>query len=449
MKKLLLILYTLSVFFCANWAYADVSINEIMYDLSGTDTDHEWVELYNSGEEVDLADWKFNDGSNHTLNDPPTNGGQGSLIIGDGEYLVLTGDAEVFLLDHPGYQGTVIDTVMSLANTEDTVSILDSDGIPRDTVTYTTSQGGAGDGNSLNLINGAWAGASPTPGQANTVIGGGSSTGEESGDLTNTTVIYKKTVSILVTEPFIVGTPIHFTPLALNENKEAITHGLFSWNMGDGTVRKTETPESFDYTYQYPGDYVVYLIYSPSPYVPTPEDISTREELQVIPASLVISTVFGDGGVTLENQSVAEINLNNWSLKQGTQTFIFPNNTFLLPDHSLTFSGKLLGFSQAIETHLYDPSGKEVSLWRTPSSTKPISKNVYTAPKIETAVSEITPLPLTANILDAPREHTKSYLSVILWVALILFAAAVIIAIRKYKKEESEITKEVDEYTIS
>ena len=35
-------------------------INEVMYDLEGTDTDREWIEVYNDGaESMNLATYKF------------------------------------------------------------------------------------------------------------------------------------------------------------------------------------------------------------------------------------------------------------------------------------------------------------------------------------------------------------------------------------------------------
>ena len=43
-----------------------IKITEIMYDLEGTDTDREWIEVHNeTGTEIDLTGWKFYDGSNH------------------------------------------------------------------------------------------------------------------------------------------------------------------------------------------------------------------------------------------------------------------------------------------------------------------------------------------------------------------------------------------------
>ena len=51
-------------------ARASIIVSEIMYDPQGTDTDHEWVELYNTGSDtVEITkDWRFVvGGDNHTL----------------------------------------------------------------------------------------------------------------------------------------------------------------------------------------------------------------------------------------------------------------------------------------------------------------------------------------------------------------------------------------------
>lgn len=131
-------------------AVGSVIINEIMYDLQGTDTDHEWVEIKNiSDQAVDLKDWRFYDGSNHLLNEPPQNGGQGSLIIAPGGYAVLADKADVFLADHPGFGGIVIDTVMSLNNTEETVQLIDQSGNSIEKINYQKEMGGNGNGYSL------------------------------------------------------------------------------------------------------------------------------------------------------------------------------------------------------------------------------------------------------------------------------------------------------------
>jgi len=136
----------------------DLIINEIMYDFEGSDTlngkDREWVELYNkSAKSIDLTDWKLNDGdnaTNHGLNVPPKNNSQGSMIMPAGGYIVLTGDAWTFVNgSYAGYNGAVIDTVMSLKNSSSTVKIIAPDGLVVDEVAYSSSWGANGDGKTL------------------------------------------------------------------------------------------------------------------------------------------------------------------------------------------------------------------------------------------------------------------------------------------------------------
>ncbi|MBI5913491.1 lamin tail domain-containing protein [Candidatus Azambacteria bacterium] len=137
-------------FFVLGAGVGDIIINEVMYDLKGADDTHEWVEIYNSSaKDFDITGWKFNDGSNHILNAPPKNGGQGSLVVRAGGYAVFADDAAVFLSDHPGFSGTVIDTVMSLKNTEATLTLFDVNGVSIESASYQKGLGGAGNGMTL------------------------------------------------------------------------------------------------------------------------------------------------------------------------------------------------------------------------------------------------------------------------------------------------------------
>lgn len=151
-----------------------VLINEIMYDLPGADDTHEWIELLNTGaSSVDVTGWKLNDGddaTNHGLNVPPVNGGQGDMVVNPGEFVILAGNATQFLLDHPGFGGTVIDTVLALGNTERTLTLKDSSLATGATVTYASSQGAAGNGRTLERDNLGWYESTldgGTPGAAN------------------------------------------------------------------------------------------------------------------------------------------------------------------------------------------------------------------------------------------------------------------------------------------
>lgn len=135
----------------------DIIINEIMYDVDGTDGDHEWVELLNLSDFAigitgGSTGWKFNDGSNHNL-DIPT----GQLFsVESGEYFILADDKETFLLDYPSFQGQIIDTTMELTNTTDTISLINNTSQTIDTVIYQSSWGANGNGRTLEKNNSTW-----------------------------------------------------------------------------------------------------------------------------------------------------------------------------------------------------------------------------------------------------------------------------------------------------
>ncbi|OGD32865.1 hypothetical protein A2608_02720 [Candidatus Azambacteria bacterium RIFOXYD1_FULL_44_10] len=137
-----------------SYRVGDLVINEIMYNPGGADDKHEWFEIYNnSGHAITLTGgnngWRFHDGSNHLLNEPPTNSSRGSLTLSAGEYAILSDNAITFLSDYSGYNGTIIDTVMSLKNSTSTLKIIAPDGIIIDKITYLNSWGANGNGKTL------------------------------------------------------------------------------------------------------------------------------------------------------------------------------------------------------------------------------------------------------------------------------------------------------------
>ena len=69
--------------------FGSVLFTEIMY-APEEGVAHEWFEIFNNGnDEVDITDWRFNDGNNHIFEKPPKNGGQGSLVIPAGTYAII------------------------------------------------------------------------------------------------------------------------------------------------------------------------------------------------------------------------------------------------------------------------------------------------------------------------------------------------------------------------
>ncbi len=151
-------------FIFARMVYADLEITEIMYDLSGTDSNREWFEVHNIGKEsVDLSKWYlFSDNSKHKL--VP----QGSSLVPSDGYAIIVQNVIKFKADWPNFSGLIFDSSWTgFNNISENIALKDSNLNIISSVTYNSSQGGSGDGNSLQLVNGLWVGLSPTPGIKN------------------------------------------------------------------------------------------------------------------------------------------------------------------------------------------------------------------------------------------------------------------------------------------
>jgi hypothetical protein len=137
-----------------------------MYDLKGgSDDGREWIEVYNAGSEaVDLSNYKFFEAdTNHKL----------TLVQGDKNlaaqgYAIIVSDPTKFKTDWPNNFSTIFDSTFSLSNTGESLALTDGDSVV-DEYFYHSSVGGAGDGKSLQKINGSWLAASPTPGTENKI----------------------------------------------------------------------------------------------------------------------------------------------------------------------------------------------------------------------------------------------------------------------------------------
>ena len=124
---------------------AQVIISEVMYDLEGSDSTREWVEIYNSGSDaVDLLKWRFfEQGVNHKLKVS-----QGSAVLPPQKYAIIADNASVFLEENSAVSATVFDSSFSLKNSGETLILRNGDLDDVDAVTYTSDWGAAGDGNS-------------------------------------------------------------------------------------------------------------------------------------------------------------------------------------------------------------------------------------------------------------------------------------------------------------
>ncbi|KHO47397.1 MAG: hypothetical protein QT00_C0002G0049 [archaeon GW2011_AR5] len=146
-----------------------IRVSEVMHNPDGSDTNREWVEIYNNDSvEHNLTGWKFNSGgSDHTLNVPPANNGTGSMVLAPGSYLIISQDAASFLSDY-NFTGTVIDSSWTgLSNSGNETVWIKNSTIIFDNVTYATVP----EGNTSCIVNETFTACLPTPGAANSQSG--------------------------------------------------------------------------------------------------------------------------------------------------------------------------------------------------------------------------------------------------------------------------------------
>ena len=331
------------------WAKAEVYINEIMYDIEGSDDKKEWVEIYNdSASEVSLKDWRFNDGSNHVLNEPPANGGRGSLFLPAYSYAILASDATTTIINYPSYSGIVIDTAMSLGNTSETLKIIDANGAIIDTVSYNSSMGANGDGKTLQKVSGSWVAAAPTFGAQNAEASPSSSSQNSSvssfsssQNIASGSVDYhyeNEQISAKAGEDktAVAGADIVLEGSAYGFKKEPLENARYVWTLGDGSYKEGK---NIRHIYKYPGNYIA-VLNVPSGYV----SASDRINIKVIPNELNIVETKNEF-IKLKNKSGIILDVSGWFLKEGSAA---SGTTFKFPDYSLIAANSELIISSDI-----------------------------------------------------------------------------------------------------
>lgn len=196
----------------------------------------------------------------------------------------------------------------------------------------------------------------------------------------NKSDIFKITAKIAAPKIVTAGIPFTFSSTITDNKGGSYAVGRSVWNLGDGMTKEFYTTDSFEYSYDYPGEYVVNLSYFNSSFSKTP-DATSRITVKVISANLYISSI-GDGEdafIELENKSSYEIVLSNWVITAGTHYFIIPEGTTLLPNKKLKLSPKITMFnsSDMYNVIITNPSNEVVATYPVKQSVaKPVVKSV-------------------------------------------------------------------------
>ena len=306
-------------------------------------------------------------------------------------------------------------------------------------MTFASSQGGAGDGTSLQKVNNSWRGAAPTPGLASQDAS--STSTNTSSSVSGSTVPVppkKKEIEVprIITNiiaPTSTSAGIEFPVSSKTDgySKEDLTSGRFAWNFGDGTTKDIYVSTPFTHQYKYPGQYVITLTYYRY-YKNTNADATDRFTIMVLPAELTIASVgpTSDPYVELENKSSVEINISKWYIKTSSKIFFIPEGTIILPHQKLRFSSVYTFFtmSDLDSLTLFTPQGvmfdtfpKEINSTRgshterRPASVSPVKYSVGN--QVQTSPSTVIDLnTLSGQAAGATKDVPQNML---LWMALI------------------------------
>jgi hypothetical protein len=441
----------ISIFFLrAPFVYAGFEITEFMYDLDGTDTDREWVEVRNTGSEAeDLSAWfLFAGNAKHVL--VP----EDSSHVDPGGYAIIAQNIHGFKTDWPSFNGLLFDSSWTgLNNEQGNVALKDPDLNILSSVNYTKDLGGSGDGNSLQKSNSLFLAAIPTPGKENNTSSEAENKSSPNSSLddqtenqnsshTNTPAVVSKkeiqtpktTVTITAKKTAVAGIPFALEAIVSGYNKEYSSYGKFVWNFGDGMTKEEKGLQKLSHVYQYPGEYVLDLSYYENYYADslTSEDQVT---LIVIPSDVSISSVgdITDPFVEVQNNSSYEIPLSGWIIKGMVHFFVLPQNTILLSKKKLKISSRLTLFdsNDLRSVILKNQNGEAISTY-TPSSVikttmssspKGIVKSVSVSSKQKVSSKEAIksdskePIDLTKDTSRA-QEQVKNEFSFMPWVGL-------------------------------
>jgi len=332
--------------------WAQMVMTEIMYDVPGTDSGREWVEVRNGGQDaVDLSAWKlFEANVSHKIT------AMGVSQVAPGGYAIIADSPEKFMSDNPNFSGPLFDSAFSLSSDGEALVLRDAVGADADSVSYDPMIGAKGDGMSLQRVaDGRWVSAMPTPGSATTAVqsetvalvddagsdsesgsgeGGVSSVSQDSqsGSAHSSQVLANTSadeVELEVTSGRarlgLIDTAIEFRA-RVRKGASATSSIDHAWSMGDGSVRHGAV---IDHTYRFAGFYSVVLNSSSRASVAV-----SRVAVRIMEPQISIIGLT-DQYVEVENHGSSEINIGGWSFQTEAGRFIVGADTIIASKGSL------------------------------------------------------------------------------------------------------------------
>jgi hypothetical protein len=374
---------------CINVSFALV-ISEIQFDPAGSDTDREWVEIFNDSQNSEdvTQDKFFENNTNHSISVL-----SGDKSLGSAEYAVIVQDLNKFKTDYPNYSGKIYKSSFSLSNSGESLSLKDKDGNNYFTVDYTSSASSAGNGFTLNFDGTSFVKGSANPGQGSLQVGqiinnqninsistttdSTTQTATSSGGFTAPVYYYRsylpdwQTIYVNAGNNKIgmTGAGVIFETVAVTGDKKPVSADTnYFWSFGDGGDAQGK---NVMHVYKFPGEYTVDVeAYSNG------SKASDRIYVKVIDPelSVFLKESNGERFAEIKNNSKDEVDVGGFQLKTTGGEFEYistlAKHLSVMPGKSVKISQEVLKFATSSKNiFLTYTNGKEIAKFLTPVAT--------------------------------------------------------------------------------
>lgn len=344
------------LFFLPSEARASLIINEISWQGYLGDANNEWIEIHNSGgDTINLDGWllEASDGT------PSIN--LSGLTAGSGDFLLLERTDDTTVPEETAslfYSGALSNEGENLVLKNSSGAIIDSANFSSGWDDMQSSSAGT-----MSRFGNSWNEGEATPKTQNISLESDDNQEENNEDqneedeeeekdesdeekdeeeIKGKTVLKEPKGTIESQNQSFVGIPVSFNSFLTDIDSDEIRRGIYVWNMGDGSVFYKTKKESFEYVYQYPGEYVVSLSFNKldfgkdaielNPYIYDEHIITITDN------SISIEDFKEDGTLVLKNNASHSLNLSGWVLQNSDTKFIIPKHTTVRPGKTITFS---------------------------------------------------------------------------------------------------------------
>ncbi len=309
-------------------ASANVRITEIAWMGTAESQFGEWFELFNdSSDEVNLAGWKLyeDDGAQLVFTLTKSIPAGGYLLVE--RTTASSPDPVPGINDESGpFSGS------GFSNAGEDLVLKDAQGSSIQTLSF-LSGWPAGEAETKKTMQ--WDGTKWITGVATPKAGatGGDEEEEPPSETPNEGVAYvapkfEPKIELLIPKPIYATIAGEYDAKTFLDFGE-VYNGVFLWNMGDGTIYKSNTPKVVKHSYKYPGTYTISFAYYRSVY-DRKAVLSKSVERTVIDPKIIFNVVINEGFQFTNTDSVP-IDLSGWVI-------VLPDKVIDLPPFTIVGS---------------------------------------------------------------------------------------------------------------